>query len=287
MILTIKGVAFVLTEQGAVVDVDPTDNTLDIAASAGNDAVGAGLATLVTANLNDLNTLFPADVNIQSCIYNPSTDQLVLTYEAGQDVTAASEGGALPLEFFADTGTSFFNMSAATNVNGSNGGADYFTFYAAQDNVPYGKDTINFFEVGSDRLDLWAISVGGSAPNLLNGAGPSGDIAANAAAIGVGDQGLYTFADGADGTGTEAIANYSDLADVAAFLDAAFTGEAANTEFVAVINDLTGNRMAYVYYVDLDGGANATSVEAADIQLIGVVDIQSTAVLTIASGSFV
>jgi hypothetical protein len=73
------------------------------------------------------------------------------------------------------------------------------------------------------------------------------------------------FASGANTVTLETITNFSDLTDVAAFLAAAFTNEAAGNAFVAVIND--GGGTAYVYDVTIVGTLDG----ADDITLVGVV----------------
>ena len=107
-------------------------------------------------------------------------------------------------------------------------------------------------------------------------------IAANATAGNVTDASVYVFADGNDGTGTEDIDTYSGTgfaADVAAFLAAAFGDEAANDEFVAVINDVAGNT-SYAYYVDFDlGNGGAGAIDADAVSLIATITEESNAAI--------
>lgn len=86
----------------------------------------------------------------------------------------------------------------------------------------------------------------------------------------------------AEPTGAEAIVDYEDADDVAAFLAAAFSDEAANDEFIAVINDgsTASAKAAYVYFVDNDNDTNV-ALSGADVTLIGI--IYSDGVLTTAN----
>ena len=87
------------------------------------------------------------------------------------------------------------------------------------------------------------------------------------------------FADGADGTGTEVIADYTDLTDVAAFINAGMV--IANGEkFAIVINDLA-NSKAYVYEATEAGGSE---LSAGELALHGT--ITTDAALTIANTDF-
>lgn len=135
-----------------------------------------------------------------------------------------------------------------------------------------GYDTITGFKTTSDKLSFDGITT-----SITATSGTA--VAANASATTVTDAAVYVFADGADGTGSEAITDYTDLDDVAAFLAAAFSDEAANDEFIAVINDTVGEK-SYIYYVDFDdgnGGAGLLDDEA--IKAIGVVTETAGAVL--------
>jgi hypothetical protein len=95
--------------------------------------------------------------------------------------------------------------------------------------------TITGFDKGEDDLDVQALATAGGV-----------DVAANAAAVAIADGSAYVFADGADGTSTETIADYTDVADVAAFLDAAFSDEANADVIFAAINDLVSDT-TYLY----------------------------------------
>jgi len=147
---------------------------------------------------------------------------------------------------------------------------DTVFFSAAATN---GKDTITGFTVGKDLL------------NLEQGADDmdfEAAVAANATGTAA-DKTIYVFADGADGAGTEVIADYTDLADVASFLAAALVEDDAHV-YTAVINDLVGAK-AYVYSINVDAVAvTADAIEAGDITIVGVVSTASA--ITIAETAF-
>jgi len=135
-----------------------------------------------------------------------------------------------------------------------------------------GYDTITGFETTSDKLSFDGITT-----SITATSGTA--VAADADATTVTDAAVYVFADGADGTGSLAITDYTDLDEVAAFLAGAFSDEEADDEFVAVINDTVGEK-SYIYYVDFDdgnGGTGALDDEA--VKAIGVVTETDGAVL--------
>ncbi len=237
------------------------DEGVDFVDGAGNDAVGAALAAQLNGDLAQVNTDFDtaiggldgAQVEIASVTYNSDSNLLTFTFVAGAD-----EAGAIDLGI-TDTDTGTFAVSAETVVaDGGDGGVDTFLF--TDDN---GTDTINDFIVASDILNFAGITGITAATEQA--------IAANAAAVAGTDGGTHVFADGADGTGAEAIADYTDLTDVAAFLEAGINATSAHN-YIAVINDLTTDT-AYAYQIDVNAvDVVANQIDAGDISLIGVVN---------------
>jgi hypothetical protein len=182
------------------------------------------------------------------------------------------------------------DTALAVTTAGDNAGADSITLGEGADAVigGAGNDTITLTEVTAavDAVDFLG---NGSSKDTITGFTTTSDtlsfdgitasitatsgtaIAANASATTVTDAAVYVFADGADGTGSEAIEDYTDLDDVASFIAAAFSDEAANDEFVAVINDLVANK-TYVYYVDFDlGNAGGGLLDDEALSLVGVI----------------
>jgi Ca2+-binding RTX toxin-like protein len=117
-----------------------------------------------------------------------------------------------------------------------------------------GADTVTGFVAGNDTIDCELLAGG-------NVAGESAS-AANAAEADVTTAFVHVFADGADGTGTGAasvIADYTDLADVALFLNASM--QVGNGEtFGIIINDLA-NKKAYAYNATEAGGSELSAGE--------------------------
>ena len=156
--------------------------------------------------------------------------------------------------------------------------ADVFDF---TDNP--GTDTITDFLANTDHLDFDNMTAG--TDGVASGIGAfadASDLAANAAAHAIGQGEILVFADGADGTGDAEIIDYTDLVDVAGFLNASISGQTDGEAYVAVINDLVGN-LTYAYLIEV---GNVTSIEdsidAGDVSLIGVITEVSGAALTTA-----
>jgi Ca2+-binding RTX toxin-like protein len=175
-------------------------------------------------------------------------------------------------------------------INGG-GGADAIT-------GGLGADTINLAAAGAIETVHLAISAADTingfavAEDIINGEVLAGGnvagetaIAANAAATDLTTAFFGVFANGADGVGSTAIADYFNLTEVSTFL-AANLVEAAGETYVAVVNDLAGQR-AFVYNVVVDTVTTvAGTIEPGDVALVGVVNISTAAALTIANTAF-
>ena len=189
------------------------------------------------------------------------------------------------------------STTVAATTDGDNAGADSITLGEGADTVigGSGNDTITLTEVSS-AADVVDFLANGSGKDTITGFTTTSDklsfdgltgitatsgtaVAADAATQSITDAAVYVFADGADGTGAETIASYTDLDDVAAFLAAAFNDEAANDENVFVINDLVGNK-TYIYYSDFDlGNAGGGLLDDEALTLIGVVTESAAAAI--------
>jgi len=164
------------------------------------------------------------------------------------------------------TGTTVRVGAGGSTVTGGQSSDDFF--------LGAGADTVVFNDTTTDSV----FSFSGTADKInvafFGGSGTETAVAANATAIDDDvtdiDDDAFVFANGADGAGAEAIASYSDLADVYAFIAAQFSNADATDNIVAVINDVS-TKIAYVYAV-------ADVTDSATISLVGVVN--STAVLT-------
>lgn len=164
------------------------------------------------------------------------------------------------------TGTTVRVGAGGSTVTGGQSSDDFF--------LGAGADTVVFNDTTTDSV----FSFSGTADKInvafFGGSTTETAVAANATAIDDDvtdiDDDAFVFANGADGAGAEAIASYSDLADVYAFIAAQFSNADATDNIVAVINDVS-TKIAYVYAV-------ADVTDSATISLVGVVN--STAVLT-------
>jgi hypothetical protein len=176
------------------------------------------------------------------------------------DIITGGEGADTITGFAGDDVISLAETTAAIDTV-------VFTAFAAN-----GSDTINGFVQANDIINVELLAAGNVAGEIA--------IAANAAIADVTDQFAVVFANGADGTGTEVITDYTNLTDVAAFMEAGL--DIANGEdFAVVINDLAGKK-AYVYSVN-EANANAT-IDAGEVTLVGT--INTDAALTIANTDF-
>jgi hypothetical protein len=146
------GLVLTLNESAAPADVDPTDETLDILAGSGSNAVGTSLATLVNANIADINAVVGAftdgvnDVDLLSASF--AAGLLTFTFASGADVIV---GDAI-VATVTDTGASFVASTDTTISDGGDGGADTFVFSLTA--AANGVDTIVEFTDNPANLDI-------------------------------------------------------------------------------------------------------------------------------------
>ncbi len=171
----------------------------------------------------------------------------------------------------ADTGDDLYGFAGNDTLIGDDGD-DGLIGGAGVDTMTGGLGSDEFFFDGTyndivtdyaDADDFINVSAFGMTSEV--------DLAANAAEVAnATDLAVYIFADGADGTGAEAIADYTDLTDVAAFLEAGLGADSAES-YTAIINDPAGD-MAYIYTIDVDADDNvADQIDAGDITLVGTI----------------
>ncbi len=210
------------------------------------------LSGIVFANADDGVDMTGAQQNTGVILANAS---MTITGSNGADLLLGFDGADVISGGLGDD--TITGGAGADNLTGG-AGADTFNFVDSN-----GIDTITDFTTTADNLSFDGMT------GITAVVGTA--VAANAAAANVADAAVYVFADGADGTGAEVIVDYTDLEDVGAFLAAAFGDEAANDEFIAVINDTVGGQ-SYAYYVDFDlgnGGVGAIDEDA--ITLLAVI----------------
>jgi hypothetical protein len=255
---------------GLTVDTTTASVTIDLA-----DV--AAVATNITGS-NGADTLTNAGAGNITVDGGAGND--TLTTDSGTDVVTGGAG-----DDTIATGAGNDTITAGEGVDGITGGAgndtinltetvaavDTVTFSAAANN---GADTISGFAVANDLINVKAL--GGTVVG-------EAAIAADAATTDLTTANVAVFADGANGTGSEAITDYTDMADVVSFLAAGLT-EAATETYVAVINDVANNK-AYVYDIDVDGVTTvAGTIEVGDVTLVGTINTDGA--LTVANTDF-
>jgi len=238
--LTLDGFVLTVNEIAVPVDVDPTDENLDVTAGAGHNAVGAALASLVNANITDINDgVRFGGVNLLGATY--VNDTLTFTFAPGADVLA---GDTIVV---ADTdGGTFISSAESVVTNGGDGGDDTFVFGATA--AANGFDTVTGFIAGAggDILEfdafLGAVNFDGVIGGTI-GAGQNTDVA-------IKDNGGTAF--------------------TAATLAGLFVGEATGQRTVVIERDGTvageDAKLWYAHDADEDG-----SVETSEVTMVGVV----------------
>ena len=271
------------TVSGDADDVIATGGAHSVTTGSGSDTVIAAIGNNITVT----DFVMGTDTLIITGAGTATVDLTAVTptagaYTLGADThtltgnTITDVSGSVVLGTAAATFTAF----ATGSVTGGTGN-DYITTAAAS------AETVVFIDNGGvDQIALVETTAGGASLDLLDfdsltGIAASGvAVAADAAIVGDALDGeVYIFADGADGTGTEAIdfnganndASLSSaevLADVAAFLEAGMT-EANGEQYVALINTDNGATDVYAAYT-VDGDADG--IDASDLALIGTID---------------
>lgn len=224
-------------------------------------ASGAGSFTLQIGAVTSMGTIDLSGLSGTSdiALSNTTTIGVVATLGAGAD-TFVGTGGAdvITAGLGADviTGGSGADNISLTEATAS---VDNVIFSAVADN---GSDSITGFTFGTggDTIDVELLGAGDVDAEVAVAAGGTVADAADAETV-------YVFADGATASGGETIADYTDLVDVLAFLNAALTIEQGDVDGVAVINDLV-NDLVYVYNLDVDA-TDDTDIES--ITLVGTI----------------
>jgi hypothetical protein len=265
------GVVLTINESAAPADVDATDEDLDILAGAGSDAVGAALAALVMANLADINGVANAfedaagnDIDLVSATYDAASDLLTFTFAPGADVDDTDD----IVGTSGDTGASFAISSQDVVSDGSDGGADTFSYSSIGD----AGDTIENFLTGDDVI---RIVVDSALAADLDDEGDEAGQDDSGTAIDwqssiVDDATEGVWVDSGDSNLT--VAELEDLADVAALLDDLFGGDGdldeQGDDLIFAVENEDGGTYGLYFFVD-DGDAD---IEATELTLIAVVE---------------
>ena len=195
--------------------------------------------------------------------------------------TAAAGGAASTLAITGGSGVETITLTPAHYTNSTivGGGGDDVIALGAAANVDTlqwtsgsGKDTISGFDTGEDKLSFDGVITGLTA--TTGTAVTAGALVAGALTddrVNVIDDGTTALTAG----GAQAIADGTDLTDVAAYLAEGYTTTAAGDAAVFVISGLGGKTYIYTF---LDDG-NGDGIDAAELTLIGVVTEESAAAI--------
>jgi hypothetical protein len=272
----------VLTEGNATVDMGAklADNdTLNL-----DGANNMGLSVIDLSAADQITQLNGAvNGGVQSGIESLNASGLT----GSQGVTITGSAAANTLTGTANADNFIGGEGADTITTGAGNDTVSLTEATAKvDNVIFGTaaatgaDTITGFTFGTggDTIDLEKLGGGNVAAEVA--------VAANATKANIAPASIIVFADGDDGTGADnaitQIADYTAMADVAAFINAGVTVSNGDA-FVAVINDLVTDK-AYVYNVV---EANNTTVDGGEVTLVGTITAANADVaLTVANTVF-
>ena len=221
---------------------------------------GTGNVTIDLSVANQAATL----INEVDASAATSTGGLIFTADgsnlAGITITGTSggdnlTGGALGDVFTTGSGNDTIDGSDGINTADiSSGGTD-----TVEINSLTGKITVTGFASG-DIIDIENDSFDGAETTLTSSISSATDLAADRTIIST----LNASSSAIVTAGDETIADFTDLTDVAAYLEEAFT--TANSEhFVFVLNDGTDS------YVYINDNAADTTIAAADLAIGAVV----------------
>lgn len=233
------------------------DDTLRMEHAADVIAAGDGTDTL-TISINAILGGFAIDLSAtgdQVTTFNGSANAAV---QSGfENLDASGVTGVFGAQITANEDGSVIRGTSGNDQITLDDGVDVIVFSAAAAN---GTDTVVDFTVAEDLLDLTLLDVTSEAA-----------VAADAALITPAvDKTAYVFADGSNGTDAAAISDYTNLTDVAVFLEAGLAADEDHT-YVAVINDLAGDK-AYVYSIDVSADTTVDDqIDAGDLTLVGIV----------------
>jgi len=218
-------------------------------------------------NVGDIDLSGMTTGSVSAIVLNNATEVgITATLGAGADTLTATGG--------ADTITA---DNGADTITGGGGGdvINLTETVAAVDIVHLSAVTGNGNATGNglDTITGFTFGAGG---DQLNVELLAGGVAAEEAESTAADQNITTataivYSDGATGPGSETVADYTNLTDVAAFIEAG-VAVATDERFVAIINDLANDK-AYVYDVNNDD----------TIAAIAATDLTHVATLTAAN----
>jgi hypothetical protein len=195
-------------------------------------------------------------------VTNADADLVTLTGTDGADTIDLSSLTAADSTKLADFTINGSKGADTITLNETAGHADIIKFTVTADE---GTNIITNFDTTVDDLDVNGLTA--DANNATTSV-TAGGVTAGALT----NENVYVIDDGATaltGAGSQSIADYTDLEDVAAYLAEGYTSTAAGDEAVFVINDLVGEK-TYVYALKETATAASTIAEA-DLALVAIV----------------
>jgi len=277
------------SNSGSIADKDVFTMTLfgetitvteDAEATQDLEDIGEAFVTAIDAAFGDLVSV--SDTTEAGTVVVTSNVDGVYTAFAATVAAAEGEAAAITAE---DTTEGVAGSDGADIITGGEG-IDLIFAGSGANSIDLSEtvaaaDVVHFTEVGADVTTITGFAVNSDTLDFNGHESTDGEavvsIAANASEANPTTGSVIVFADGADGTGSgteSVIADYTDLVDVAAFIEAG-VGIATSETFIVMINDLASDNV-YVYNLENDGSAAA--VASTDLDLIGIVsDIGSTA----------
>jgi len=225
------------------VDTDENDVTIDLSVANQGATLVAEVDASAATSTGGL--IFTADgSNLAGITFTGSS--------GGDNLT----GGDLGDVFTAGSGADVIDGGAGTNTaNISSGGLDEIEI-----NSLTGKITVTGFASG-DVVDIQNDKLDGAESAYTSTQASAIDVAADRTVISTLNASSTSFLT----SGSETIADFTDLTDVAAYLEEGFA-IAADEEFAYVLNDGTDS---YVYVMDEAG--SDTTIAAADLSLAAVI----------------
>jgi hypothetical protein len=199
-----------------------------------------------------------------------ATSATTINAAGGGDVINAGNGGST---IDAAGGNDQITTGTGTDSVTVGDGTDTVTIVAdtAVDTVVFdsltGQNTVTGFDTAEDKIDLDSL---GAVANTA-----AGGTAVTAGAVTAGaitDNSAYVINNGAvalTAAGSETIADYTDLTDVAAYLNEGYTSTAAADEGQFLINDLVGGK-TYLYHF-LEGSGGASTISSAELTLVATI----------------
>jgi hypothetical protein len=195
-------------------------------------------------------------------VTNADADLVTLTGTDGADTIDLSSLTAADATKLADFTINGSKGGDTITLNETAGHADIIKFVVTANE---GANTITNFDTTVDDLNVDGLTADA---NNVTTVVTAGGVTAGALT----NENVYVINDGATAltaAGAESIADYTDLADVAAYLAEGYTSTAAGDEAVFVINDLVGEK-SYVYAL-AETAAGASTIAEADLALVATV----------------